>query len=166
MAQETQTGALYQPKGVGRGGRWGGMFKREGIYVYLWLIHVEVWQKTIKFCKAIILQKKKKAKKCEGRVCCWGDTWGRVWPLKEPTHHLKSSFPAVCIFTLIRRGGGLIMWVSQARLVIMQIADSWVKCVGRRDILISNQMALAERNSHSGCGLVPWCPWQRRKRMG
>ena len=27
-----------------------------GIYVYLWLIHVEVWQKTTKFCKAIILQ--------------------------------------------------------------------------------------------------------------
>ena len=25
-------------------------------YVYLWLIHVEVWQKTAKFCKAIILQ--------------------------------------------------------------------------------------------------------------
>jgi len=24
----------------------GGSFKREGIYVYLWLIHVEVWQKT------------------------------------------------------------------------------------------------------------------------
>ena len=33
-----QTGALYQPRGVG----WGGRFKREGIYVYLWLIHVEV----------------------------------------------------------------------------------------------------------------------------
>ena len=37
-AQETQTGALYQPRGV----RWGGSFKKERIYVYLWLIHVEV----------------------------------------------------------------------------------------------------------------------------
>ena len=40
MAQETQTGALYPPRGVG----WGGMeesFKRERIYVYLWLIHGE-----------------------------------------------------------------------------------------------------------------------------
>ena len=36
MTQETQTGALYQPRG------WGGRFKREEIYVYLWLIHVEV----------------------------------------------------------------------------------------------------------------------------
>ena len=32
---------------------------REGVYVYLWLIHVEPWQKTTKFCKAIILQLKK-----------------------------------------------------------------------------------------------------------
>ena len=54
MAQETQTGTLYQPRGVGWGGRREGVSK--GIYVYLWLIHVEVWQKTTKFSKAIILQ--------------------------------------------------------------------------------------------------------------
>ena len=35
-------------------------FKREGTYVYLWLIHVDTWHKTIKFCKAIIFQIKKK----------------------------------------------------------------------------------------------------------
>ena len=33
---------------------------REGTYVYLWLIHVDVWQKITKFCKAIILQLKNK----------------------------------------------------------------------------------------------------------
>ena len=33
MSQETQTGALYQPRGVGWGGEEGGSFKREGIYV-------------------------------------------------------------------------------------------------------------------------------------
>ena len=38
------------------GRKLGGKFKSEGIYVYLWLIHYEVWQKTTKFCKAIILQ--------------------------------------------------------------------------------------------------------------
>ena len=38
----------------------GGRFEREGIYVYLWLTHVEVWQKTTKFCKVIILQEKEK----------------------------------------------------------------------------------------------------------
>ena len=34
----------------------GGRFKREGIYVYLWLIHVVIWQKPTQHCKAIILQ--------------------------------------------------------------------------------------------------------------
>ena len=34
----------------------GGRFKREETYVYLWLIHVEVWQKPIQYCKAIIFQ--------------------------------------------------------------------------------------------------------------
>ena len=33
-------------------------FQERGVYVYLWLIHVEIWQKTTKFCKAIILQLK------------------------------------------------------------------------------------------------------------
>ena len=60
MAQETQTGALYQPRQSGMGRDMGGGFKREGIYVYLWLIHAEVWQKTTKFCKAVILQLKNK----------------------------------------------------------------------------------------------------------
>ena len=31
-------------------------------YVYLWLIHVDVWQKPIQCCKAIILQLKKERK--------------------------------------------------------------------------------------------------------
>ena len=60
MSQETQTGALYQPRGVGWGREMGGRVKREGTFVYLWLIHVEVGQKTTKFCKAIILQFKSK----------------------------------------------------------------------------------------------------------
>ena len=36
----------------------GGSFKREGTYVYLWLIHVDVWQKPTQYCKASILQLK------------------------------------------------------------------------------------------------------------
>ena len=35
-----------------------GRFKREGIYIYLWLIHVDVWQKPTQYCEAIILQLK------------------------------------------------------------------------------------------------------------
>jgi len=33
----------------------GRRFKREGTYVYLWLIHVAIWQKPTQYCKAIIL---------------------------------------------------------------------------------------------------------------
>ena len=40
MAQEIQTGALYQPRGVD--GEGDGREFQEGTYVYLWLIHVEV----------------------------------------------------------------------------------------------------------------------------
>ena len=35
-----------------------GCFKREETYVYLWLTHVDVWQKPTQYCKAIILQLK------------------------------------------------------------------------------------------------------------
>ena len=36
----------------------GGSFKRKGTYVYLWLIHVVIWQKQTHNYKAIILQLK------------------------------------------------------------------------------------------------------------
>ena len=43
--------------GVGEG------FRREGIHVCLWLIHVDVWQRPTQYCKALILQLKKIEKK-------------------------------------------------------------------------------------------------------
>ena len=36
----------------------GGRFKKEGAYVYLWLIHADVWQGPTQCYKAIILQLK------------------------------------------------------------------------------------------------------------
>ena len=53
MAQNTQTGALYQSRKLEDGRE----VQKGGDYVYLWLIHVEIEQKTTKFCKAIILKK-------------------------------------------------------------------------------------------------------------
>ena len=41
----------------------GERFEREGTYVYLWLIHVDVWQKPSQHCKAIILKLRKETKK-------------------------------------------------------------------------------------------------------
>ena len=42
----------------GMGREVAGRFKREGTYVNLWMIHVDVWQKPTQYCKAIILQLK------------------------------------------------------------------------------------------------------------
>ena len=59
MAQELKQGLcinLEQWDGEG-GGR---DVQKGAIYVYLWLIHVDVSQKPTEFCKAIILQLKNK----------------------------------------------------------------------------------------------------------
>ena len=53
--QGTQTGALERG-GMGRDV--GVMFKREWTWVYLWLIHVAVWQKLTQNYKALTLQLK------------------------------------------------------------------------------------------------------------
>ena len=52
---------------------------------YLWLIHVDVWQKPTQYCKAIILQFKKQIEKKRESACNAEDTgdlgsihgWGR-----------------------------------------------------------------------------------------
>ena len=42
-------------------------FKREGTHVYPGLIHGNVWQQPTQFCKAIILQLKKKIQTLRNR---------------------------------------------------------------------------------------------------
>ena len=37
---------------VGDGGR---AFRREGVCVYLWLIHVDVWERPTQHCKAMVV---------------------------------------------------------------------------------------------------------------
>ena len=62
VTQEAQPSACNNLEGwVGVGS--GGNFKWEGAYVYLWLIHITVWQKPTQHYKAIILQLKIKKKK-------------------------------------------------------------------------------------------------------
>ena len=54
MTQGIHTGSVTTWKG-GMGWEVGGRFQRERIYVYLLLIHVDVWQKPAQYYKAIIL---------------------------------------------------------------------------------------------------------------
>ena len=65
-----------------RGGmRWevGGRVKREGRYVYLWLIYVDLWQKPIQYYKAVILQLKTNFKKSKDECLLWESSLHSNW---------------------------------------------------------------------------------------
>ena len=55
MRQVLRAGALGRPRGTGWGGRWE-EGSRWGTHVNPWLIHVNVWQKPLQYCKVISLQ--------------------------------------------------------------------------------------------------------------
>ena len=56
MRQVLRAGALGRPRGMG----WGGSQRRRGsgwgTHVNPWLIHVNVWQKPLQYCKVISVQ--------------------------------------------------------------------------------------------------------------
>ena len=54
VATQELGGGMSQTREIKRYKTW------QGTYVYLRLIHVDIWQKPTKFCKAIILQLKTK----------------------------------------------------------------------------------------------------------
>ena len=62
MRQVLGAGALGRPRGIWWRGRWEGG-SGWGIHVYPWLIHVNVWQKPLQYCKVISLQLIKKINK-------------------------------------------------------------------------------------------------------
>ena len=47
-----RAGALGRPRGMGWGGKWEGG-SGMGTHVNPWLIHVNVWQKPLQYCKVI-----------------------------------------------------------------------------------------------------------------
>ena len=71
MRQVLRAGALGRPRGMGWGGRWKGG-SEWGTHVNPWLIHVNVWQKPLQYCKVISFQLIKineKKKKNTGVSC-------------------------------------------------------------------------------------------------
>ena len=62
MRQALGPGALGRPKGIGWRGRWEGG-SGWGTHVNPWLIHFNVWQNPLQYCKVISLQLKKKKQK-------------------------------------------------------------------------------------------------------
>ena len=66
MRQVLRAGALGRPRGIGWRGSWEGG-SGWGTHVNPWLIHVNVWQKPLQYCKVFSLQLMKingKKKKC------------------------------------------------------------------------------------------------------
>ena len=61
MRQVLGPGALGRPRGIGWRGRWE-RGSGWGTHVNPWLIHVDVWQKPLQYCKVISLQLIKKKK--------------------------------------------------------------------------------------------------------
>ena len=55
MRQVLRAGALGRPRGMGQGGKWEGGSGR-GTHVNPRMIHVNVWQKPLQYCKVIRLQ--------------------------------------------------------------------------------------------------------------
>ena len=79
MRQVLRAGTLGRLRGMGWGGRWE-RGSGWGTHVNPWLIHVNVWQKTLQYYKVISLQlikineKKKKRKECCGAYTQWNIT--------------------------------------------------------------------------------------------
>ena len=70
MRQVLRPGALGRPRGIGWRGRWEGG-SGWGIHVYPRLIHVNIWQKPLQYCKVISLQLIKINKFKKKRILEW-----------------------------------------------------------------------------------------------
>ena len=127
MRQVLRSGALGRPRGIGWRGRWEGG-SGWGIHVYPWLIHVNVWQKPLQYCKVISLQliKKKKA-----QVFFIGETWDKqetqknwdlVWVLPLNTCLvLDKLLSFACLFSKALREGWLPYLISVKRYLLSHV---------------------------------------------
>ena len=70
MRQVLTAGALGRPRRIGWRGRWE-WGSRWGIHVTPWLIHVEVWQNPLQYCKVISLQLIKKKSSTFKKLRSW-----------------------------------------------------------------------------------------------
>ena len=86
MRQVLRPGALGRPRGSGWRGRWEG-WSGWGTYVNPWLIHFNVWQNPLQYCKVIRLQliKKIKIKKRAVEKPCEERQAQLQWPGKTET---------------------------------------------------------------------------------
>ena len=90
MRQVLRAGALGRPRGMGWGGRWERGSGR-GTHVNPWLIHVNVRQKPLQYCKVISLQLikkngkvKKEKEKCLWNLVAWREVMCYLYRREKP----------------------------------------------------------------------------------
>ena len=108
MRQALRPGALGKPRGSGWRGRWEGG-SGWGTHVNPWLIHVNVWQKPLQYCKVISLQLIKinggKKNKAAADHVVFNESWGRDKSgaedveLVSPHKCIKNTSPNASVLT-------------------------------------------------------------------
>ena len=92
MRQVFGAGALGRPRGMRWGGRWEGGLEW-GKHVNPWLIHVNVWQKPLQYCKVGSLQlikiNREKMEKKKKRVKIRMETDRKICDISD---HLSPDF--------------------------------------------------------------------------
>ena len=123
MRQVLRPGALGRPRGIRWSGRWEvGVGWR--IHVYPWLIHVNVWQKPLQYCKVISLQPIKKKKFSASIIVnkplveAWSERWQGRLGGGGPCLPLQGEGPAfLCRLGSSHQGGNVPIAASVSERV-------------------------------------------------
>ena len=102
-----------------------GLDKREGIYVHLWLIHVDVSQNTTKFYKAIILQLKNKLIKTKKKG---SEPGRRIKPVQKGLRLSHLSLRSSLYLQRSRMSLQLFLQNCSLHIVLKEITYSQVLC--------------------------------------
>ena len=110
--QMLRAGALGRPRGMGWEGRWKGG-SGSGTHVNPWLIHVNIWQKPLQYCKVISLQLIKihgKKSKNKFYSCSHHLQW--FWsPSKIKSLTVSTVFPSICHEVMWPDAMILVFWI-------------------------------------------------------
>ena len=104
--------------------------KKEGIYVYLWLIHVDVWQKLTQYCKEINLQLKLKTEQRSS-------SWSRYVPLRSSVCAVRYSgeFDSESPGSQCKKGNAIYHSTDEAEASCLRDARLWLLLKKERTFL-------------------------------
>ena len=150
MRQVLGAGALGRPRGIGWRGRWEGELGW-GIQINLWLIHVNVWQKPLEYCKVISLQlikiNEKKFNIQKTKIMASSPI--TIWKINREKMERVTDFIYLVFISIFSRGWGK---GPQIYRKILTFSNVWLFFHKRqRKHGIISQVLLLEQS-----WLVPW----------